>query len=254
MADQSRGLYSIVGCKTVEEVQRKMNFILRGIVDRLDQIEGLRGTPTFHKSEFDFPSTVTVGSVLKAYSTGSASMETISVTEVADAAPTISSGISAQIDIERSLISLIDYNDEVVHQFPTQFLEYNSDVFAFSTFESFEYIVNQGDVYGPNLSVDSDIAEFDGITGKIIKDGGLTHASVAAANAHQVAQDAIDGIIEGDGAGGYSAVTSLSGDYLLNVYDDDSVIVHTYPLEWTGYTSDVFRFVANGVDLPDLSE
>ena len=37
-----------------------------------------------------------------------------------------------------------------------------------------------GDVYGPAVSVDSDLVEFDGITGKTLKDGGLSHASVVA--------------------------------------------------------------------------
>ena len=38
-----------------------------------------------------------------------------------------------------------------------------------------------GDVYGPGAAVDSDIAEFDGVTGKLLKDGGLSHAIVAGA-------------------------------------------------------------------------
>lgn len=38
-----------------------------------------------------------------------------------------------------------------------------------------------GDVYGPGVAVDSDIAEFDGVTGKLLKDGGLSHATVAGA-------------------------------------------------------------------------
>lgn len=38
-----------------------------------------------------------------------------------------------------------------------------------------------GDVIGPTTSVDSDMTEFDGITGKLIKDGGLSHTNVADA-------------------------------------------------------------------------
>lgn len=38
-----------------------------------------------------------------------------------------------------------------------------------------------GDVVGPAGAVDSNIAEFDGVTGKKIKDGGLSHANVSDA-------------------------------------------------------------------------
>jgi hypothetical protein len=45
-----------------------------------------------------------------------------------------------------------------------------------------------GDVVGPAGATDSDIAEFDGITGKKIKDGGLTHVNVADAIAKKHTQ------------------------------------------------------------------
>lgn len=38
-----------------------------------------------------------------------------------------------------------------------------------------------GDVVGPASAVDSDVVEFDGTTGKLVKDGTLTHANVADA-------------------------------------------------------------------------
>jgi hypothetical protein len=38
-----------------------------------------------------------------------------------------------------------------------------------------------GDVFGPAISVDSNIVEFDGVTGKKLKDGGLSHTNVADA-------------------------------------------------------------------------
>jgi hypothetical protein len=41
--------------------------------------------------------------------------------------------------------------------------------------------VSIGDVVGPVGAIDSDIVEFDGLTGKKIKDGGLTHANVDSA-------------------------------------------------------------------------
>ncbi len=38
-----------------------------------------------------------------------------------------------------------------------------------------------GDIVGPSGAVDSNIAEFDTSTGKLLKDGGLTHANVSDA-------------------------------------------------------------------------
>jgi hypothetical protein len=256
MAEQSRGLYRLLGSKTAEEIERSLNFILMQIADRLDQLEGLRGTPKFYKSAFDFSTSagLTVGNVLKATTTGKAEISAVDVSEVTNAAPTISSGLSAQIDVERSLVSLIDsQNDYVVHQFPTQWLEYNSEVFMFTTNESFQELTTVGgDVKGPGSSVDSDIAEWDGTTGKQIKDGGLTHAGVLAASVHRVAEDAVNGIIEGNGAGGYSAASTMSGNYLVKVYDENNVMIHEYPVDWTMYNSEVFGFPANGVDLPTM--
>ena len=54
-------------------------------------------------------------------------------------------------------------------------------------------------VFGPVAAVDSNLAEFDGITGKKIKDGGLSHASVAEAVANYAAK------------GANTDITSLSG-------------------------------------------
>lgn len=252
MAEQSRGLYRLTNSRELSDMERKLNFILEQIANRLDKIEGMRGYPKFYKTAFDFSNAITVGQVLRASSTSRASMATLDVDDVINAVPNISSGSTAQVDLERSLISLIDAeNDYVVHQFPTQWLEYNCEVFQLTTHEAFEELDTiGGDVSGPASAIDSNIAEFNGITGKVIKDGAITHASVVAAGAHQVAEDAIDGIVEGDGAGNYSAVTNLSGDYLLDVYDNNSVIIHQYPLEWTGYNSDVFGLLGNGVNTP----
>ncbi len=217
MSEQSKGLYSLIGCRTVEEVQRKLNFILGQISGRLDQLEGLRGYPTFYKALFRMPS-LTTGQVLRAKSSTEAEMDSMDVSDVTNAAPTIPSGTSAQIDVERSLISLIDAeNDYVIHQFPTQWLEYNCEVFMFTTNEKFE--------------------DIDGIDNQ-------------AASTHQITEDAVDGIIEGDGTGTYTAVTTLSGDFLIKVYDDNSEIIHEFPLEWMGYMSETFRFLI-GVSLPD---
>lgn len=209
MSEQSKGLYSLIGCRSVEEVQRKLNFILGQISNRLDQLEGLRGYPTFYKTLFRMPR-LTAGQVLRAKSSTEAEMDSIDVTDVTNAAPTIPSGTSAQIDVERSLISLVDAeNDYVIHQFPTQWLEYNCEVFMFTTNEKFE--------------------DIDGIDNQIARD-------------HQIAEDAVDGIIQGDGTGNYSAVTEISGDILIKIYDDNSTVIHEYPLEWLAYNTEIHGF------------
>lgn len=54
---------------------------------------------------------------------------------------------------------------------------------AFDTID--EYIVSSlggGDVDGPASAVDDNIAVFDGVTGKLIKDGGMTIAQIIAAS------------------------------------------------------------------------
>jgi hypothetical protein len=51
-----------------------------------------------------------------------------------------------------------------------------------------------GDVVGPAGAVGSDIAEFDGVTGKLIKDGGLTHVTVADAVAKRHTQNTDTGL------------------------------------------------------------
>jgi hypothetical protein len=110
-----------------------------------------------------------------------------------------------------SLISLVDAeNDEVVHQFPTQWLEYNCEVFQFTTHEQFETL---------SWGIDPE-----------------------AAGAHQVEEDAVIGIIEGDGAGNYAAVTSLPGHLLVDVQDENEEIVHEYPLDQSGQSSEWFGF------------
>ena len=256
MTDQARDIYRVYGSKDHRELESQLNMLLARLADRLDRMEGLRGNPRFYKTTFDMVgAAMSAGQVLRATGTEQAEVSSLDVAEVVNAAPSIPSGDSAQIDLERSLISLIDAeNDTVVHQFPTQWLEYNCEVFMFTTNEAFEELAwsLDGDVSGPGSSVNSNVAEFSGTSGKVIKDGGLSHASVLAATTHQVAEDAISGLIQGNGVGGYSAATALSGNLLVSIYDINEVIVHQFPIEFLGYNSDVFGFVEGTTELPTL--
>lgn len=206
MPEQSRDIYRIQHAQDLRDAENQLNMILARLSDRLDRMEGLRGNPTFYKSVFDMAGgNMTAGQVLRASSSDQMEVGTLDVADVDNAVPAIQSGSSAQIDIERSLISLVDVDDAVVHQFPTQFLEYNSEVFMFSTNETFENVA----------------------------DNGIGHG---------LKEDAVDGIIEGDGAGNYSAVTNLPGNLLVDVLDENQVIVHEYPLDQSGQSSEWFGF------------
>ena len=241
---QSGGLYALFSCRSVEEIQRDLNRILALIANRLDRLEGLKGNPTFYKSTFNI-SDLTTSNVLKATSTTQAAMGVLDYSEVDGAVGDIDSGGTASVDLVNSLMSIVDENEVVVHQLQAQMLKFNSDLNMFVTHEDIDNIGSlEGDVDGPTSAVDSDMCEFDGITGKLIKDGGITHVSVIASNAHQVAEDAIVGIIQGDGAGNYSAAAGLSGLLLTTIYDENSVAVHQYPIEWLGLNNETFMFLS----------
>ena len=45
----SRDNYSVIG-NDIEELKRSLNFLLQRLADRMDKIEGIRGTPTFSSS------------------------------------------------------------------------------------------------------------------------------------------------------------------------------------------------------------
>jgi len=53
---------------------------------------------------------------------------------------------------------------------------------------SYDMPAGTGDVYGPANSTDGNLVQFDGITGKLIKDGGLSSASFDAAGAASAVQ------------------------------------------------------------------
>lgn len=240
MTEQVREIYRIHGGES--ELSNQLNFILSRLCDRLDRLEGLRGNPRFYKTLFEMPG-LTAGQVLRAKSSTEAEVDTLGVTDVDGAAPDLDSGIPASIDISQSLISMRDFeNDEVIHQFQADMMNANSEVQGFYTHEDPSQDGSTGDVRGPSSSVDSNVVEFSGTTGKAIKDSGISHAQLAAAVAHDTAQDAIDGLIEGDGAGNYAAATVLSGDLLVSVYDENLDIVHQYPLGQSGQSSEWFGF------------
>ena len=133
MAEQSRDYYQITGAQTVQDIVQQLNFVLNRLSDRLDGLEGLRGKPTFHKSTMLFPTeTISAGQVLKGTSSTEATVGGISASEVGNAVSSLESGISANINIEKSLTSLIDYeNDTIIHQIPSQWLDVNSEVHGF---------------------------------------------------------------------------------------------------------------------------
>jgi hypothetical protein len=205
MAEQSRELYQIYGAQTVQEMETQLNMILNRLSDRLDQMEGLKGNPAFYKTLFDFPGGIVAGRVLKAVSENQMELSSLNVTDVENAVPDLGSGTPAQIDISQSLISLVDINDTVVHQFPTQCLEYNTEVSMFATIEGINLLETGVDQLKSRL-------------------------------------DAIAGLIEGDGAGNYAAATTLSGRLLVKVYDENDVVIHQYPLAQSGQSSELFGF------------
>lgn len=138
MTDQSRDIYRVTGTQD-RGLETQLNMILARLAERLDRMEGLKGNPRFYKTIFDMVGgNLTVGQVLKATSTDQAEMGGLDVSDVSGAVPDSDTG-TAQVNIEMSLISLIDAeNDTIVHQFPTQWLEYNCEVFMFTTHENFE--------------------------------------------------------------------------------------------------------------------
>lgn len=138
MADQTRDIYRITGAQD-RGLETQLNMILSRMGERLDRMEGLKGNPRFYKTIFDMiGGNMTDGQVLRATSSEQAEMSALSVSDVSGAVPDSDSG-TAQVNLEMSLISLIDAeNETIVHQFPTQWLEYNCEVFMFTTHENFE--------------------------------------------------------------------------------------------------------------------
>jgi len=252
MPEISREYYQLQGIQNVQDVAFQLNFILNRISDRLDQIEGLRGTPTFHKNFFDFPSAegLVAGQVLKATSSSQAAISTISASEVTSAVSDLSSGTPANIDISQSLISMRDFeNDTVVHQFPADWFNGNSEVQGFYTHEDLTPDQSYGNVAGPASAVDSNIAEFSGTDGKSIKDGGLSHADAASAISLKHTQNT-----DTQFSSGYVKDQEIASNALLSVYDYNDTILHQYPIEWAAYNTDVFGFPGNGMSAPTFDQ
>lgn len=86
---------------------------------------------------------------------------------------------------------------------------------AASDFNSQEVVVN-GKVTGPAVAVDSDLAQYDGTTGKLLKDGGLSAASFDAAGSAAAVQsnlDALEIVVDGKTTGPAVAVNSNIAQY-----------------------------------------
>lgn len=157
MAEESREIYQIQGTQSVQDLEMMVNFVLNRIGERFDRIEGLKGNPTFYKSVIDFVGgAFSVGQVLRAISDTQLEIDTLDVSDVDHAVSDISSGIPANIDISQSLISIVDANDTVVHQFPAQFLEYNSEVSMFATIEDFN-LLDTGSKINSSTTIDGNL-------------------------------------------------------------------------------------------------
>lgn len=93
MTEKSSMLYRVSESTDSRSVARELNFILSRIADRLDKIEGLRGTPTFYKSTFDFQTdeSLTVGDALVATSDTEAEMGAVNVSSTTASTFTIDS-------------------------------------------------------------------------------------------------------------------------------------------------------------------
>lgn len=82
-----------------------------------------------------------------------------------------------------------------------------------------ETITSGGDVFGPASAVDSRLAAFDGVTGKLIKDSGYTAASLLAAAGGSVLTSVLD-VTEAqleafDGTGELTHIAAPAADEIL---------------------------------------
>lgn len=222
MAEQSRGLYQILNSQSIEDLQRKLNFILAQISNRLDQMEGLRGNPTFYKTALDFlgEDGIEPGSVLRAISATRAEM------------------MAPDAD-DLSGILTVPHGGTGKEKFTANGILYGNGEEAIGDTNSLaSAVLVTGSDGKPSLSTDIPTGATIGST-YIYRAGG-TDIPVGDGGLGQ--STAIDGLVEGDGVSTYSAATTLSGDLLIKVYDFDGEMIHEYPLEFAGYTSEVFGF------------
>lgn len=114
-----------------------------------------------------------------------------------------------------------------------------------------------GDVVGPASAVNENIAVFDGITGKLIKDGGITIADILAlivsATPNYAVSASSGGSISPAGASGAVtnlsvAITTTGRPVVLSVIPDGSSNASTFGNANTGSTQMEFnvRFLRNG--------
>lgn len=101
-----------------------------------------------------------------------------------------------------------------------------------------------GEITGPASSTDSNLTEFNGTTGKIIKDGGLGHADVVSAINLKHAQNTDTGTSGndfsiGDGADTDKTITANNGDA-------------SEPKIKYNAVSNAWQYTNNGVDWVDI--
>jgi len=93
-----------VTANDVSGLLNQLNQIFNLISNRMDQVEGLRGTPAFYKTEFEYPGQ-TLSGFLKAG------------TESADFASVTTSDLNlSTLELGSGFIKITDTNDEVIHQ------------------------------------------------------------------------------------------------------------------------------------------
>ena len=93
-----------VSSQDINGLLNELNRILNLLSDRMDKIEGLRGTPAFYTSEFDYP-----GQTLSGFLKGS--------TDSADFASVTANDLGlSYLELGTSYIKIIDSNGETIHQ------------------------------------------------------------------------------------------------------------------------------------------
>jgi hypothetical protein len=70
MTGQAREIYNISNPQSLDDITRQLNSILIRITDRLDRIEGLRGTPTNYSGSTNYPGGTTSGQAVTVRDSG----------------------------------------------------------------------------------------------------------------------------------------------------------------------------------------
>ena len=106
----SREHYTVQGA-TVPELVRTLNFILARLADRIDKMEGVRGTSTI-ESNLDMQS-----NRITDVAAGTDNADASIVSQLVDSGPTFS-GLTLTGDmVTTGSIKVVDSNGTVIHQF-----------------------------------------------------------------------------------------------------------------------------------------